>query len=48
MEAWHKGEKMTNGNVFRAAWRAGIKNPKSLTAEECAAGAETCRKLIKE
>jgi hypothetical protein len=48
MEAWHKGEKTTNGNVFRAAWRAGIKNPKSLTAEECAAGAETCRKLIKE
>ena len=48
MEAWHKGKKRTNGNVFRAAWRAGIKNPKSLTAEECAAGAETCRKLIKE
>ena len=48
MEAWHKGDKMRNGNVFRAAARAGIKNPKSLTAKECSARAAACRKLIKE
>jgi hypothetical protein len=48
MEAWHKGDKMTNGNVFRAAARAGIKKPKSLTAKECSARAAACRKLIKE
>jgi hypothetical protein len=48
MEAWHKGDKMRNGNVFRAAVRAGIKNPTSLTAKECSARAAACRKLIKE
>ncbi len=48
MEAWHKGHKTRNGNVFRAVARAGIKNPKSLTAKECSARAAACRKLIKE
>jgi hypothetical protein len=48
MEAWHKGDKKSNGNVFRAVVRAGISKPKILTAEECAAGATACRKLIKE
>jgi hypothetical protein len=48
MEAWHKGDKTTNGNVFRAAARAGIKKPKSFTAKECSAKAAACRKLIKE
>jgi hypothetical protein len=48
MEAWHKGDKMRNENVFRAAARAGIKNPKSRTANECSARAAACRKLIKE
>jgi hypothetical protein len=48
MEAWHKGDKTRNGNVFRVAARAGLKNPKSLTAKECSARAAVCRKLIKE
>ena len=48
MEAWHKGDKKSNGNVFRAVARAGINRPKTLTAEECTAGAAACRKLIKE
>jgi hypothetical protein len=48
MEAWHKRDKKSNGNVFRAAVRAGISRPKTLTAEECAAGAAACHKLIKE
>jgi hypothetical protein len=48
MEAWHKGDKKSNGNVFRAAARAGINRPKTLTAEECTAGAAAYRKLIKE
>jgi hypothetical protein len=48
MEAWHKGDKTRNGNIFRAAARAGIKNPKSLTAKECSARAAACCKLIKE
>jgi hypothetical protein len=48
MEAWHKGDKKSNGNVFRAAARAGINRPNTLTAEECTAGAAACRKLIKE
>jgi hypothetical protein len=48
MEAWHKGDKTRNGNVFRAVARAGIKNPKSLTAKECSARVAACRKLIKE
>jgi hypothetical protein len=48
MEAWHKGDKKSNGNVFRAAVRAGINRPKPLTAEECITGAAACRKLIKE
>ncbi len=48
MEAWHNGDKKSNGNVFRASARAGINRPKTLTAEECTAGAAACRKLIKE
>ncbi len=48
MEAWHKGDKKSNGNVFRAVARAGISRPKTLTAEECTAGAAACQKLIKE
>ncbi len=48
MEAWHKGDKTRNGNVFRAAARAGIKNPNSLTAKECSARAAACCKLIKK
>jgi hypothetical protein len=48
MEAWHKGDKKSNGNMFRVAARAGIKRPKTLTAVECTAGAAACCKLIKE
>jgi hypothetical protein len=48
MEAWHKGDKTSIKNVFRAVARAGINRPKTLTAEECTAGAKACRKLIKE
>ena len=42
MEAWHKGNKKSNGNVFRAAARAGSSRPETLTV------AAACRKLIKE
>ncbi len=48
MKAWHKEDKKSNRNVFRAAARAGINRPKTLTAEECIAGAAACCKLIKE
>jgi hypothetical protein len=48
MEAWHKGDKKSNGNVFRVVARAGINRPKTLTAEECTAGAAACHELIKE
>jgi hypothetical protein len=48
MEAWHKGDKKSNGNVFRVVARAGINRPKTLTAEECTAGVAACHKLIKE
>ena len=48
MEAWHKGDKKSNGNVFKAAARAGINRPKTLTVEECTTGAAACHKLIKE
>ncbi len=34
--------------MFRAAARAGIIRPKTLTADECAAGVASCHKLIKE
>jgi hypothetical protein len=44
----HKGDKKSNGNVFRLAARAGINRLKTLTAEECTAGAAACCKLIKE
>ncbi len=47
MEAWHKGNKKSNGNVFRTAARADISSPETLTVEDCAAGAAACRKLIK-
>jgi hypothetical protein len=42
-----RGQKC-NGNVFRVESRAGINRPKTLTAEECTAGAAACHKLIKE
>jgi hypothetical protein len=48
MKAWHKGDKTRNGNVFRAAARAVIKNPKSYTAKECSTRVAVCCKLIKE
>jgi hypothetical protein len=48
MEAWHKGDKKSNGNVFRAVARVGINRLKTLTVEECTAGAAACHKLIKE
>jgi hypothetical protein len=48
MEAWHKGDKKSKGNVFRATARTEISRLKTLTAEEFAAGAAACHKLIKE
>ncbi len=48
MVAWHKGDKKSNGNVFRAVARAGINRPKTLTAVECTAGESACHKLIKQ
>jgi hypothetical protein len=48
MEAWHKRDKKSNRNVFRAAAKAGINRPKTLTVEEFTAGAAACCKLIKE
>ncbi len=46
--AWHKGNKSTNGNVFRAVVQAGISRLKALTVEECAVGVAACHKLLKE
>jgi hypothetical protein len=46
--AWHKKGKSSGDNVFRAAWRAGIDNPRALTLTECRAGVKACKKLMKE
>jgi hypothetical protein len=48
MVAWHKGDKMSNGNVIRLAAQEGISRSKTLTCEECAAGVAACHKLLKE
>jgi hypothetical protein len=48
METWHKGNKKSNGNVFRAVARKGISRPETLTEKDCAAGAAACHTLIKE
>ncbi len=49
MVAWHKkGKPLERRHVLRAAARAGIKNPKKFTSEECAVGAAACQKLLKE
>jgi hypothetical protein len=45
---WHKGDKLTNKQVFREAMRHGIDHPKELTAEQCAQGVAACQKLLKE
>jgi hypothetical protein len=45
---WHKKGKSSGGNVFQAAWRAGINNPRALTLPECWAGVKACKKLLKE
>jgi hypothetical protein len=46
--AWHKKGKLSEGNVFQAAWRTGIHNPRALTLEECLARVMACKKLMKE
>jgi hypothetical protein len=38
----------SKGNVFQAAWRAGIDNPRALTLPQCWAGVKACKKLLKE
>ncbi len=49
MVAWHKRGKPHKGkNVLRAAAHAGIKNPRKLTAEECAGRAAACQTLLKD
>jgi hypothetical protein len=47
LKAWHKG-KSTNSHITRAARRAGIESPRTLTAAQCAAGAAACRRQLKE
>ncbi len=34
--------------MFRAAWRAGIENPRTLTLSECMAGVKACKQLMTE
>ncbi len=45
---WHKKGRGSGGNVFRAAWRAGIENPRTLTLLECMAGVKACKQLMTE
>ena len=46
--AWHEKGIDSGGNVFRAAWRAGIDHPRKLTLAECRAGKQACKQLLKE
>jgi hypothetical protein len=46
--AWHKKGGGSGGNVFRAAWRAGIDNPRALTLSECLAGIKAYKQLMAE
>ena len=46
--AWHKKGGGSGGNVFRAALRAGIERPRSLTVSECEAGIKACKQLMVE
>jgi hypothetical protein len=49
MVAWHKRGKPHKGkSILRVAARAGIENPRKLTAKECAGKAAACQTLLKE
>ncbi len=46
--AWHRKGGGLGGNVFRAALRAGIEHPRSLTVSECLAGIKACKQPMAE
>jgi hypothetical protein len=46
--ARHKKGGGSGGNVFRAAWRTGIDNPRALTLSECLAGIKAYKQLMAE
>ncbi len=45
---WHEKGKIPGGNIFKKAWKAGIKNPRALTLQEYLTGVKTCKQLMKE
>ena len=46
LQRWVEG-RSNNSHIIKAAWKAGINNPRQMTAKKCIVGAAICRKQMR-